>query len=450
MTFRLALLGALRHWRRSLMVMVAVAVACMVMVTIGSVLNGVSESFYVGLATGAGHVRLRSAAAASATDPTGLEALVPDAQALARRILESGGGDALAAEPVLGFAALLVEKSPNADIGNPGAGAVAETGAAAEPRNLPMLGSGVLPDTRFAQGARGGLKSGAFLPGGRGICVSEAAARLLRLRLGDGVLVLVRDRNAQPWYEELPVMGLFATESVDFDETNFYIDYDRAAEMLDVEGSAREIRVLLKDRALAPTFAAKLSKILAGDAAGTGGSAGSAGTAGEPVPASALDLEIRDWRSINASMLSLLVIIKVLLGFMMFLFALVAGTIVTNTVLMSVMERMREFGTMRAIGLRARQLRRLILLEGAMLGVAGAAFGLALGAAAVGALSGGGIDLGGLMENIGLSRWNRPAPSLSWYAFCAAVSVLVSAAATARAARSATRAGVAESLSSVR
>lgn len=431
MTFRLALLGAIKHWRRSLMVVVAVAVACMVMVTIGSVLNGVTESFYNGLATGAGHVRVRSAAEASAIDPLGLGSLIPDAQAFATRILDSGGKDVLGVEPVLSFGALLVEK-----VGQ----------EVAEPRNLPMRGSGLRPDTHFAESARGGLREGAFLPEGKGILISAAAARLLRVRLGEGVLVLVQDRNSQPWYEELPVTGIFSTESADFDETTFYMSFDKAGEMLDVAGSARELRVLLRDRAKAPAFAAKLSKKLGSGAAVEAG-AQSGTKAGAQ---SGAGLEVTDWRAINASMLSLLVIIKIALGFMIALFGLVAGTIVTNTVLMSVMERMREFGTMRAIGLKARELRRLITLEGAILGLAGATVGLVFGAVVVRALSGSGVDFGGLMENLGLSRYNRPAPSLAWYALCTLASVAVGSIAAARAARSVARMGVAESLSSIR
>ena len=55
---------------------------------------------------------------------------------------------------------------------------------------------------------------------------------------------------------------------------------------------------------------------------------------------------------------------------------------VLNTVLMSALERTREFGVMLAIGLRPYQLSQLILLEGAVLGVMGAGLGLMFGALA--------------------------------------------------------------------
>lgn len=49
-----------------------------------------------------------------------------------------------------------------------------------------------------------------------------------------------------------------------------------------------------------------------------------------------------------------------------------------NTVLMSVMERVREFGVMRALGVRRRQVFALVMLESALLSVLGTALGLAL------------------------------------------------------------------------
>lgn len=76
---------------------------------------------------------------------------------------------------------------------------------------------------------------------------------------------------------------------------------------------------------------------------------------------------------------------------------LVLGVIVAlgvvNTVLMSVMERVREFGVMMAIGMKPRQLAAMVLMEGMVLGLIGAAIGLALGTLATWPLMHYGLDL---------------------------------------------------------
>ncbi len=417
MILRLALLSAIKHWRRSLVVAGAVAVACAVMIAIGSLLNGITGSFYDSVIPNSGHVRIEDARTADSLNPLDLELLLPNAAGLVAKIEALGDRRIVDVEPILGFGALLVEDRD-----------VTTLQGGQDPRNLAMRGMGVSPDTRFADNVRFAMKEGSFLPGGRGIALSERAARLVGAKLGTGLLVLVQDRNGEPWYERLVVTGLFATESADFDESTFYIAEETAASMLDAAGMAREVRLLLADRNDAEAVARELAPLTGG---GSGGGAA---------------LRIQTWQTINASIFAILLFVKILLGIIMALFAIVSGTIIANSSLMSVMERIREYGTMRAIGLRARSLERLILLEGLMLGALGAALGVGIGFIVIAYLSRGGIDLGGIMESLGLSRYNRPRGDFWWFAFCTLASVVVSLAATAKAARSVGSMGVAESL----
>jgi putative ABC transport system permease protein len=62
----------------------------------------------------------------------------------------------------------------------------------------------------------------------------------------------------------------------------------------------------------------------------------------------------------------------------------VGGLLVANTVMMSVYERIREFGLMRALGAKRGFIFGLLLLESLLLGVVGGLLGLALGQAASG------------------------------------------------------------------
>ena len=56
----------------------------------------------------------------------------------------------------------------------------------------------------------------------------------------------------------------------------------------------------------------------------------------------------------------------------------IAVTSVINTLSMSVLERTREIGTLRALGLKRRGIVKLFALEGALLGVLGSIFGVIL------------------------------------------------------------------------
>jgi ABC-type antimicrobial peptide transport system permease subunit len=78
--------------------------------------------------------------------------------------------------------------------------------------------------------------------------------------------------------------------------------------------------------------------------------------------------------------------------------AVVAG--ITNTMMTSVFERLREFGMLLGLGLRPRGIVRMLFAEAAVLGVMGAALGTSLGLAAVlGMAAGGGVDLMGLEKS---------------------------------------------------
>ena len=64
---------------------------------------------------------------------------------------------------------------------------------------------------------------------------------------------------------------------------------------------------------------------------------------------------------------------------MMLILVFIAAISVLNTILMSVLERTREFGVLLAIGLKPRQLSGLVMLEGIVLGLIGMVLGVAFG-----------------------------------------------------------------------
>ncbi len=58
---------------------------------------------------------------------------------------------------------------------------------------------------------------------------------------------------------------------------------------------------------------------------------------------------------------------------------LIAVLGIVNTLALSVIERTREIGLLRAVGMRRRQLRRMVRLESVVISVFGAVLGLRLG-----------------------------------------------------------------------
>lgn len=104
-----------------------------------------------------------------------------------------------------------------------------------------------------------------------------------------------------------------------------------------------------------------------------------------------LDLEVRDFREINAYYGQTLAFFRSLFSFIAVIIGVVVLFTVSNTVGMSVMERIDEIGTTRALGVRRGRIRAQFLMEGAMLGVLGASLGVGLAFASAAAINAAGL-----------------------------------------------------------
>ncbi len=105
------------------------------------------------------------------------------------------------------------------------------------------------------------------------------------------------------------------------------------------------------------------------------------------------DYEVHTWSQ-------LFPFIKTLTGTQDFIFSIVSGVFLTvvllgivNAMLMSVLERTREIGTMLAVGMRRRQIVSLFLAEGLVIGLIGGLLGISLGFAVVTYFHSAGIPL---------------------------------------------------------
>lgn len=97
------------------------------------------------------------------------------------------------------------------------------------------------------------------------------------------------------------------------------------------------------------------------------------------------------------------------------LFFISASTIV-NTMLMAVMERTREIGMLMSLGMKAREIVMLVLVEAIAIGMAGGAVGAVLGAVITLVLSYTGIPIGGLTENFPIPMGDTLQVAFIWWA----------------------------------
>jgi len=91
-----------------------------------------------------------------------------------------------------------------------------------------------------------------------------------------------------------------------------------------------------------------------------------------------LDLEVHDFRELNPEYNQVIGLFGAIFVFIAVIMGIIVLFTVINTMSMSVMERVNEIGTIRAMGVRRSGVRRQFLVEGLFLGVIGATAGIVL------------------------------------------------------------------------
>ncbi len=117
------------------------------------------------------------------------------------------------------------------------------------------------------------------------------------------------------------------------------------------------------------------------------------------------NVAVEGWRDIDPSLATMVQFLAPMMAIMSLIFFVLAGLLVLNTVYLSTLERIREFGVIISLGAKGRQIMGMVTLESLMLCLSGAAIGLAIGLGLV-ALGSNGFAMPGyaqeMMAEVGL------------------------------------------------
>ena len=91
------------------------------------------------------------------------------------------------------------------------------------------------------------------------------------------------------------------------------------------------------------------------------------------------DFELRDWLELATFYHQVVALYNGIFGFLGWVVFVIVILSVSNTVMMSILERTREIGTMLAIGTTRARVWAMFLMEGLLLGIIGGALGLVFG-----------------------------------------------------------------------
>ena len=127
-------------------------------------------------------------------------------------------------------------------------------------------------------------------------------------------------------------------------------------------------------------------------------------------------LEVHDYETLNPYYGQTIGFFAAIFGFISILIGVIVLFTVSNTMSMAVVERTPEIGTLRAIGLRRSGIRKMFMLEGMLLGLAGSVLGIAVALVLAFLINHGGITWTppGRVDPVPLAVrvWGEPRPMI--------------------------------------
>jgi putative ABC transport system permease protein len=190
-----------------------------------------------------------------------------------------------------------------------------------------------------------------------GVAISQGLAEILALKKGDTAAMLVSTLTGQSNALDVEISDIFSTGNPQTNDKFVYMPLALTQELYDVAGSAERLIVLLDDTAQTNASRDFLAPKLA---------------------AAGFDVEIRTWQDISVFYRSVKGLFSMIFAFIFGIVIVVVMMSIVNAMSMTVVERTREIGALRAIGLRRGGVIRLFTTEAAVLVGLGCAAGLVL------------------------------------------------------------------------
>lgn len=219
--------------------------------------------------------------------------------------------------------------------------------------------------------------------GAPGMLIGEKLAEALRVRAGEDIVLVGQAYDGSLASARVPVRGIFRTKIDELDGFLAVMPLEAAREFYAAPGGATGAALRLRDATGLDRVRGELEAQL-GDR-----------------------YEVLGWPRLLPMVAVSTRFHEVVSYVVLLVFFVVVAAAVANPVLMAVLERTREFGIMLAVGMSRARLLSLVLVESAVLGIAGLAAGNALGLAITGYFAGTGMNLGGFEAGL------RTMPGLS-------------------------------------
>lgn len=216
---------------------------------------------------------------------------------------------------------------------------------------------GIDPDAEDKHGRLGGyLDQGEynFGPKRRGAIIGFKLADKLQVRIGSKIIVSAQDSSGDVSSTPHRISGILKTNNMALDANAVFISQKQMRRLVAMEEGFSQIAIIAYDEQQVPGLQQDLQKALSGQ-------------------------DVKRWDELYPALLQSRVMME---GFNLvtnLLIFCVAALGIFGVMLVSVLERLREFGIMRAIGTQFGEIRNIIFIESFIMGFVGFGLGALVG-----------------------------------------------------------------------
>jgi len=228
--------------------------------------------------------------------------------------------------------------------------------------------------------------------GEREMLLSSGLAEELELEVGEKLTLLTKNKYMGMSGMTFLVTGIVRFQVAGFNDSFFLMPIDTAARFLKMDDEATEILVMLEDDGQVDAFVQSSKAIIA--------------NLGRD------ELSVQPWTKLGM-IYGMIRYAQNIYDIFALIFFLLASTVIVNTTMMVIYERMREIGTVAAMGMTPREIVRLFFLEAFYIGAIASFVGVLIGVAITLPLSRTGIDLTGVMEGVDMELSSVLYPQLN-------------------------------------
>ncbi|CAA6827710.1 MAG: Lipoprotein releasing system transmembrane protein LolC [uncultured Thiotrichaceae bacterium] len=193
-----------------------------------------------------------------------------------------------------------------------------------------------------------------------GIAIGIELANHLNVNLGDKITVIspkarVTPAGVIPRMKRFTVVAIYQMRLQEYDSSTAFIHHEDAGRLFSMKGQVSGVRLQLKDLFKADTMALELQQQL-GD-----------------------DFKVESWSEDNASLFHAFKMEKIMMYIVLGLIVLVALFNLVASLVMMVKNKQADIAILRTLGMSPRQVARVFMIQGSIVGILGTIIGVILG-----------------------------------------------------------------------